>query len=1043
VRIVLLGPVAVTAAKPVDVSGARLRMLLARLALAAGRPVAPDSLIDDLWGDDPPAGAVSALQGLVSRLRRALADTTTVELVAGGYRLPITRDDVDAHRFEELAADGRRELAAGRPKEAAALLRTALELWRGDALADVQDAPFARNAATRLHDLRAATTEDHFDAELRLGRHADVLADLSTAAAERPLSERLAELRIRALSAAGRQSDALTVFEELRVRLGEEMGVDPSPELRDVHLALLRGELDRPAPPAGATPSRLPAPLTSFVGRERELEQLTSLMATSRLVTIVGPGGAGKTRLLLESAARRRGRTWFVSLAGVSEPDQLADAVLGALSSSERRLYDSTSLSDATPIDRIAELLDVGDATFMLDNCEHLVEVAATLAEQLLQRLPELRILATSREPLAITGEALCHLGPLDLPAADPEPAEAAQSAAVRLFADRAASIRPGFTLDKDTTTAVVEICRRLDGMPLALELAAAKLRAMSPNEIVRRLDDRFRLLTSGSRTALPRQRTLLAMVEWSWDLLDEPEQVLARRLSAFPGGASIPALEAVCGDVSYLVDALVEKSIVQQDGDRYRMLETVRAYAAARFAESGDEVADRLSAYFLALAEEHEPLLRTGDQLRAIAVFDVEHTNLVAMLRAAVDAGDATTAVRFVRALFWYWGIRGMSSQFETFVGEVLAFGDALPEDVRAAFAVVRGVAADAPAELRPTGLDERALSFHPAVPLFRLSRLASADQGEAELEHALNASDPWVRASALWALDFVRRQAGDVTSGASARREALDAFEQVGDRWGMVMSLLAISVDEDVRGNHDQAILTAERAVAISSELGTEEHLYHAKSRLATARARAGDVAGALRDIDVARSQAGERGQRRLAINLLTPRAAALRRCGEYEQAHQALDQLAGLTHRLPLPEKVLTGLIAGERVSLLIAQGAAAQARELLPRAVRGVFAYGDSSHVATVGEWLAGVLALEGDPEGAATALGMSEVIRGLFDHGDPELRALAGRLVEQLGEDGYREAFNRGAGMPRQEAINRLAEQTTPAPRAAGVAGRPR
>ncbi|MFE3448503.1 BTAD domain-containing putative transcriptional regulator [Nonomuraea sp. NPDC059194] len=435
-RVVLLGPVQAFAddAAPIEIGGVRLRMLLARLSAEAGRPVSAESLIDDLWGEEAPAGASSALQGLVSRLRKALGAAGGVELVAGGYRLPVRAEDVDVNRFEELVTQGRRELAGGRAKEAATLLGAALGLWQGAALADVLDAPFARNLATRLDGIRAAAVEDRLDAEVRLGRHAEVLADLTTAAAADPLRERLAELRMRALSAAGRQSEALAVYEEIRARLADELGIDPSPELQETHLALLRGELDRPAvqPDRQAAPSRLPAALTSFVGRERELGRLAALMPTSRLVTIVGPGGAGKTRLSLEAAARDRahgqGRIWFVPLAGVGAGDQLPDAVLGALNG----LYDGGGMQQVAAVDRMAGLLDVGDALLVLDNCEHVVEAAADLAARLLDRLPQLRILATSREPLAITGEALCHLGPLELPPADPEPAEAADSAAVR-----------------------------------------------------------------------------------------------------------------------------------------------------------------------------------------------------------------------------------------------------------------------------------------------------------------------------------------------------------------------------------------------------------------------------------------------------------------------------------------------------------------------------------------------------------------------------------------------------------------------------------
>jgi predicted ATPase/DNA-binding SARP family transcriptional activator len=1024
VRVALLGPLEVhdPSGAPIDIAGVRLRMLLARLALEAGRPVSAEMLIDELWGEEPPAGAAAALQGLVSRLRRALRDAGTVELVAGGYRLAVRAEDVDAHRFDELAAQGRRELSAGRPKQAAAALEAALELWRGAALADLQEASFARNTGTRLHDLRTAATEDRFEAELQLGRHADALAPLGAAAAEHPLSERLAGLRMRALAAAGRPGDALAVYEEIRARLGDELGVDPAPALQELHLALLRGEMERPAARAEVAPSRLPAQLTSFVGRDAELAQLARLLAAGRLVTVVGPGGAGKTRLVLEAAAGdpagARGRVWFVSLAGLSAPDQLADAVLGALNSSDGRAYEG---GRTTPLDRVIELLDIGDALLLLDNCEHLVDAAAEFAGALLAGLPQLRILATSREPLAVTGEALCHLGPLEVPRDSVEPAVAARAAAVRLFVERAATIRPGFVLDESTVDAVLEICWRLDGMPLALELAAAKLRSMRVDQVAQRLGDRFRLLVSGSRSALPRQRTLLAVVEWSWDLLEEPERVLARRLSAFPGGASAAALEAICADgslpaedVLYVLDALVEKSIVQPSGDRYRMLETVRAYAQGRLAESGDDIGERFGAYYLALAEEHEPLLRTREQLAAIAVFDAEYDNLVHALRRAVDAGDAESASRFVGAMFWYWGISGMSTQFEAY----LRYGGALPRQARTAFGVVR-----ASMDVDSAGARE----FHPARPLMRMTQLVRSAE-EPDLAQMLASPDPWVRASAHWANDFLLTEQGDLRSGAASRQAALRGFEEVGDRWGLVLSLLPVGRDHSLRREHGPAIAAFERAVALSSELGVEDYLYLSRARLARERRRSGDLDGALRDIRATQRRARERGHRRMEANILVGLSNVYRLSGDLERADRTLDELESLVRRRAVLETQARDLIVSTRLENRLAEGDAAGARALLPDALGSLIAQGYSAGLAWAAELLAGLRALEGDPAGAAAALGMSQVIRGEFDHGEPELRALVDRLTARLGEDGYAPAYHRGAQLPRRDAIDRLARE---------------
>ncbi|MGW6207622.1 BTAD domain-containing putative transcriptional regulator [Streptomyces sp. NPDC055089] len=1053
VRVALLGPVQVYADEvtPLEVGGVRLRMLLARLALAEGRTVPAEALVDGLWGEErPPADAANALQALVSRLRRALRGAVPVESASGGYRLPVRAEDVDVHRFEALSARGRRELAAGRAEEAAALLAEALGLWQGAALADVLDAPFAGPVATRLDDLRAAAAEDRCDAELRIGRYGEVLADLEAAGAERPLRERVAGLRMRALAAAGRQSDAVAVYEAIRQRLDDELGVVPSAELRDIHLSLLRGELEAPAERAGAAPSRLPARLTSFVGRQDELDRLEAQLVRSRLVTIVGPGGAGKTRLSFEAATRdrahARGRVWFVPLAGVGAPEQLADAVLGALSSTDGRLYEAGPGQRATPVERMAGLFGSGDALLLLDNCEHLVEAAAEFAGELLDHIPELRILVTSREALAITGESLCHLGPLDVPTGSPEPDEAAQSPAVRLFVDRATGVRPDFTLDASSLDAVVEVCRRLDGMPLALELAAAKLRSMSVEQIARRLDDRFRLLASGSRTALPRQRTLLALVEWSWDLLDEPERILARRLSVFPGGATVPALEAVCADpslpaadVPYVLDVLVEKSLVHTVDEgagepRYRMLETVRAYAARQLAEAepGNAVGRRYAAYFLALAEEHEPRLRTREQLRAIEVFDAEHDNLVLALRSIDDGRDEDLAARFAAAMFWYWGIRGMSTQLDTYLAEAAG-----PDPVPTGNGEHPAGSADRPAVSgsRPTGSREHpavegesatAREFHPAALLLRMSRVSvPSGPGTATDRDLLGSPDPWVRATAHLARDFALTEQGDLVTGAESRREALRGFELVGDRWGLVMSLFPIGRDHSLRGEYAQAIATFERTVVLSSELGTEDYLYLSKARLARERRRSGDLDGAFRDLHAAHRQARERGHLRLEANILVGLANVHRRAGDLAQADATLDRLEALSARRPSLAGLARDLIVSTRVENRLAEGDAAAARALLPEAAGALFGQGAGAALAWVAELLGGLRTLEGAPEDGARSLGMSQVMRGAFDRGEPEWREVIDRIVAALGEDGYQRAYEEGAACSRADALSRL------------------
>ncbi|MFD8533210.1 BTAD domain-containing putative transcriptional regulator [Streptosporangium canum] len=1020
-RVAVLGPIQVSAddGTPIDVGGARLRGLLARLALSAGRVVQAESLVDALWGEHPPAGAAKALHALVYRLRKALG-SMAVESVTTGYRL--RAEDVDADRFEDLAARGHRELAADRPDRAAALLGEALALWRGPALADVLDAPFSGTAAARLEELRIAAAEDRFDAGLRLGHHTDILADLEAASAEHPLRERLAALRMRALHAAGRQADALGVFEQVRSTLADQLGIDPSEELRATRLAVLRGEREVPRARAEAGPGRLPAPLTSFIGRDDELELLSGLLETSRLVTVVGPGGAGKTRLALEAASRhrthRRDRVWLVSLAGT---DVVAEAVLGALSSPGARPVGG---GPAEPVDRVAELLGGAEAVLVLDNCEHLVAAAAEFTGRLLERQPYLTVLATSREPLGIIGEAICRLGPLPRPAA------------VRLFTDRATAVRPGVVLDD---APVIDIVRRLDGLPLALELAAARLRTMDADQIAQRLDDRFRLLASGNRSAQPRQRTMHAVIDWSWDLLTGEEKTLARRLSVFPASTGAAAVEAICsgqalppGDIAYVLGSLVDKSIVERAAGGYRMLETIRAYATGKLDVAGERetTRDRFTRHFADLAEGHGPLLRSHGQEESLRLFDTEYDNLVHALRTALDGHDATTAARIVAALHWYWTMVRYEPRGEAFVARVLEFGDGLPPDARAAFEILHATGNDEPAvtldrvralieECARTGALERYPTLLTAT-LFMGYGAGLDGLAEREIARTRSRSDSWAIACTFFVEAIIGNHRGDWEAAATAAERALHSFEEAGDRLSTALVLTLVAQTRSVRGDHDGAIAAYERSIALTSHHGITHRL-----GLAVERMRAGDPAGARRDIEIAERVAGERGQQPQQLEVMAARMELYRRSGEVERADQELDRMERLVSGSPLPPgNAINGFVLAARMANLLTAGDAERARELLPHLVRIPAALRD---LALTAQQLARLLCLEGDPGGAATALGMSQAIRGAFDHGDPELRELAASLAERLGPADYDTAYRRGARMPRQDVIDRLTE----------------
>ncbi|MEU8601752.1 AfsR/SARP family transcriptional regulator [Streptomyces parvulus] len=712
----------------VPLGGARLRALLTVLALRAGRAVPAGLLVEEVWGGDPPADATGALQALVGRLRRAIG-AQAVASADGGYRLTAAPDDVDLHRFDRLVGEGARALADGDPAKAAVPLDDALALWRGPALADLPDrtAEAARWETRHLDALRARHT-----AALDLGEAERSLPELTALCDARPLDEPLQALRLRALRDTGRTAEALAAYASVRHLLADRLGTDPGPGLRALHGELLApGEPvgpsapsgSRPAPAEGAAPPaspgsrpapaeapRAPAPrrrgnlrarLTSFVGRDADIESLRADLATARLVTLLGPGGAGKTRLSQE-AAEGAGDTapdgvWLAELAPVDDPDAVPEAVLTALGARETVLYGAGAEEMraagaerlATAVERLVEHCGRRRMLIVLDNCEHVVDAAARLTEELLARCPHLTVLATSREPLGVPGESLRPVEPL------PEPA------ALRLLADRGAAARPGFRpdADEDTAAACAEICRRLDGLPLAIELAAARLRMLTPRQIADRLDDRFRLLSSGSRTVLPRQQTLRAVVDWSWDLLDAAEREVLGRLSVFAGGCDLTAAEAVCGPAALdALGSLVDKSLVvaapvtdRQTGEemRYRLLETVAEYAGERLDEAGGRAAAERAhlTHYREFARTTDPLLRGPHQLAAIERLEREYENLRTALRHAIADRDEQEALCLSLSLVWYWQMRDLRVEARNWFVEIMALGpDPFTEPVRPA---------------------------------------------------------------------------------------------------------------------------------------------------------------------------------------------------------------------------------------------------------------------------------------------------------------------------------------------------------------------
>jgi predicted ATPase/DNA-binding SARP family transcriptional activator len=568
--------------------GRRAQLLLGLLAAADGRTVPASTLIEEIWGEEGVRDLANTLQSLVSRVRGMLGEAGAILQEGAGYRLVA---DLDSCRFAELVEDD--------PE-------AALRLWRGVPHLGI-DSRLLDQDRQRLERLRNIARLRLAERRLEVGEAEAALTDLAALVAERPLDERTRELRIRALYAAGRQAEALAAYEETRVLLSDELGVDPSPVLQRLHRDMLRRD-----PSLDVEPARLPVPVSTFIGRDEDLARIRHLLGDNRLVTLVGPGGAGKTRLALE-AARGASEARLIELAPLRSGRDIRGAVADALGLREVNISDR-QLAPTDPLTRAREHLRGRSALLVLDNCEHLVEDAARVAHELLSGAPGLRVLATSREPLGVTGEV--SLSVAALPRAD----------GLRLFRERALAARHDLPLDEEVAGRIVD---RLDGMPLAIELAAARARTLSMAEIDRRLDDRFRLLTVGSRTAAPRHQTLRAVIDWSWALLDEDERRVLRRLGVFAGDVTIDLAEAVCGEgTEPILSSLVDRSLVELRDDgrmAYRLLDTVSAYARERLREAGDESEARNShaSALLALVERCDGRLRGPSQIAAVRELD------------------------------------------------------------------------------------------------------------------------------------------------------------------------------------------------------------------------------------------------------------------------------------------------------------------------------------------------------------------------------------------------------------------------------------
>ncbi|WP_433182572.1 BTAD domain-containing putative transcriptional regulator [Actinoallomurus sp. CA-150999] len=1060
-RFGILGPLEVRASDgvPVAVGGPRVRALLALLLLDAGRVVTAERLIDALYGEDPPAGVANALQSQVSRLRRGLRAADLVELHPAGYRLAVEPDDVDALRFERLARDGRRALAAGDHARAAALLREGLDLWRGPALADVTAASYAEAQAVRLEELRLGAFEDHAEARLALGGHRDLVTGLQDLVAAHPLRERLRGQLMRALYGGGRQAEALAVFEDARRTLADELGADPSPELVQIHLAILRADPALTVTPpreresASSARSSLASQLTSFVGRQEELARVGGLLAAERLVTLVGPGGTGKTRLAIEAGGRVPGEVRFVDLAviesraedGTGPDGTVAQTVIDALGIREAGRLPAAPGSHPDPAGRLVEALTDRDLLLILDNCEHVIDDAAGLVHRLLGACPGLRVLATSREALGITGEALCPLTPLAVPPPGTDPAGALGYPAVRLFADRASAVRPDLELDAPAVATMVRVCDALDGLPLAIELAAARLRTLTVEEVAARLGtapgqyDRFRLLSRGDRTKAPRHRTLRAVVQWSWDLLGDDERLVARRLTVFAGGATPRAAARVCDlseeEADDLLTDLADKSLVEGDGGRYRMLDTIREYCAERLAEAGETETARAAhaAYFLELAETAEPHLRRAEQLEWLAPLNAERGNLLAALRVLVGT-DHARALRMLAAMSAYWWLRGLRSEGATTATELLALmGSEPPAGMDEEYALCVMIAlhggGDDPAldgyRRRIDSIMADLGSDRPTLrPMSTLLWALNSGPSEAniELQEARMGRDPWSGALRHFGSGYQLLFAGDLTGADTEFSRGEAGFRALGDRWGLSAMLAERGRIATAHGDWERAQALIDEAVEHIRQLDSAEDMADCLWLIAEIRLRRGDLDGARESFEHAQVLARRAGGAEKISDTLVGLGEVARLRGELTEARRHYEAALSRCTADAFAIRYTRAMALIGLGRLAEAEGDAVEAEARCRQAIAVGLDKGDIRLLAHAAEALAGAIVLQGDGTRAALLLGAGAALRGISLAGDPDVARAAGRARDLIGAEAVVTARERGAAMSRDEVL---------------------
>jgi predicted ATPase/DNA-binding SARP family transcriptional activator len=969
----VLGPVeARIDGDAVSLGGGRPRTVVAALALG-GEVISAGRLIEEVWRSNPPRSAIATLQSYLSRLRRILGADRLVRH-AGGYSLAIG-DDLDVVRFESALHAARAARDAGSLDVASRRYDEALDTWRGDVAEGIDAGPVIREAAARLSEHRLLALEERVEVELSSGRHHEVIGELESLTGAHPHRERLHAQRLVALYRAGRQADALAAYQQARAALVDGLGIEPGPQLRELQQRVLDQDpalglhaAEVPAavvvePPAvqgrrgdareSGRSGNLPAPLGSFVGRVGTRREIAARLAgDARLITLVGAGGCGKTQLALRAASDVAGGypdgVWWVELAAHRDPALVERSVADALG--------MPVSAEVARYDRVADRLGEGRQLLVLDNCEHLIDACAELVAELLRRCPSLRVLATSREPLDVDGEATWRVPSLELAPEGATPERVLASEAAQLLLVRAQTARPDLSFTADDAPTVARICRELDGIPLALELAAARLNVLSLDELAERLSDRFRVLAHGRRSAPARHRTLEAAIGWSYDLLEPNERLLLARLSVFSGGFTVDDAEVVCSgpslpadDVVAVLAALLSKSLVQgQTGTtgraRHDLLESVRTFAAARLepADAG-ALAERHAERFAALAEHGAPRLTGPEQVDWLNRLHADQDNLRTVLRRG-----GQDAARIAASAWWFWLQFGHAAEGDRWVRASLEASEEL--DPRLQLELHRGAARLAFAVGDPRRAREHllaaisiaevaALPGHLPEDLGLLARVAASMGDHDEARARLAVARAEAADATRWAVATVEHHAavvewhgGDLQAAAAAAAAAERGFHEAGDGWSACLARLGAARIAHQLGNTADAVRLHRTNLARGLDLTVSSF----------------DFVGLPQDLQDLAVLAGEVGDHRLAV-LLAGAAASVRTAvelrGSTAERHELVLEAAAAAigeDEVARAYEHARGWPASEAVKHAL-EGTA----ELLPEETRAAFSTGPRS------------------------------------------------------------------------------------------------